>query len=247
MERGTCPAPRFAKLVAGAEDGDARTAGHGQRGPIEHSRERQRPGRQACAGGEPDRTLAQVLPRAANVLPGLRLRVEADRVAFARDVLLHDDGVCPGGQRRAREDAARASLRERRRVLTRAALGGHGEPPGARAAEVLRRDGVPVHRAVIERRQRLAGRQVFGQHAPGGVRERHTLGGKSNDTAEEARAGLVEGQQTPLSAHAFPHARARPRGPGWARGPNLRRAPPPWGCRGEPPRRACDARPPPLA
>src|SRR6185436_4057222 len=75
-------------------------------------------------------------------------------------------------------------------------------PPAGRghAREIGDPDGVPIHGALVVRRQRGRGDERRRQHAPGRRRERDPLGADPPRVGEELRDGFVEGEHRGLLA-----------------------------------------------
>ena len=98
-----------------------------------------------------------VLAPPSDVVARSRRTGENDAVAFAPDIFLGDDGIGAGGDRRARQDAKGAPVLQHRLSdgAARGDAAGHFQPGWKFGGQAGRVDGISVHRAVIEPRQRL--------------------------------------------------------------------------------------------
>ena len=184
---------RLHQLRPGRDDGDARTgmdeddpAAHGgQDGDLPRPDER--------AGGEHDLAGDDVLGRAADVGAGVDRGRDADGLGAGVGALDGDDGIRAVGHRRAGHDphggagpdglggavAGRDVVDDRQ--LDRRGL--------ARAGDVGGEHGVPVHRRVVERRERPGGRDVGREDAAVGGRERELERRQDGDASEDPVCG----------------------------------------------------------
>jgi hypothetical protein len=112
-----------------------------------------------------------------------------DFVVMFDNILDGDDGIGSVGERAAGRDRHR---------LARAKLAG-GRPPGGNACDngkptrsVGCANGEAVHCRRVERREVDLAHGLFGQHAPGGLRQRDALYGQAADALEDPALRLLD-------------------------------------------------------
>ena len=112
-------------------------------------------------------------------------------VAARLGLLLDDDPVGAGRQRRAGEDAHRLARADAARVALAGGGGADDGKHGARAG-VLGAAGVAVHRRGVERRLVARGDDVGGEHAAGGLGERDLLDADRCEERHQPGVGFLD-------------------------------------------------------
>ena len=183
---------RPAKLRSRRQHGGAR---HRSADDLGHTRGPERPELHGAehGSGRDDLVIgAQVAASRPHVRAWRDRLADLNRVFSIDNVLERDDGIRAVRHDAAGRDAHRlAGLQRARRRPTR----GDAEHHRQRPRSVGRANREPVHRAARERRQIDHRRRGLGEHAPGGLLERHPLRRQRFGALENEALGLLERQK----------------------------------------------------